>query len=103
MAVGDTERCAFINGVVWAGARWPLLTAMMAFVGSSVGLQPEMDTIFTDKNEQGGCRVPCFVTGKNPVLLNTTPVGVPVLRAAALPRGMVTTSDSCRAILMVEC
>src|ERR1051326_5873276 len=49
----------------------------MALGGSTVGFQPEMIPSSLTKMNNADAVVPFFVTGNDPVLLNTTPVGVP--------------------------
>jgi len=55
----------------------PLSTAIIAFVPSTLGFQPEMEPSSEAKMNLAGCEVPFFVTLKNGVPLKTTPVGFP--------------------------
>src|SRR5215472_2119160 len=70
----------------------PLSTAITAFVGSTVGFQPEIDPSSLTKMKKAGAEVPFFVTWKNAVVFLTCPVGLaPSLFRAAV--GIVTTSE----------
>src|SRR2546430_17743118 len=83
----------------------PLSTAMIAWVRSSAGFQPEMEPSSLTKMNRLGWELPLSDTLKKAVLLNTTPVGFPpsLLRAAvgvvgtrgtavpSLPVGAATT------------
>src|SRR6478736_5883806 len=70
----------------------PLSTAMIAFVGSTPGFQPEMEPSSLTKMKRAGNEVPFFVTWKKFVPLKTCPVGLPpsLFRAAV---GIVTISE----------
>src|SRR6266436_3219700 len=70
----------------------PLSTAITAFVGSTVGFQPEMEPSSLTKMKRAGREIPFFVTWKNGVVFLTCPVGLPppLFRAAV---GIVTISE----------
>src|SRR6476660_7858941 len=64
---------------------------MIACVPSSVGFHPEIEPSSLTKINRAGNEVPFFVTGKDCVVLDTMPVGLPTPRFRAAV-GISTTS-----------